>query len=215
MRLLKSCFLTALLVLLTFNCIAQRITTAKVYAHLALGDGVSIPVFEAENMQVIAFRWPAIALKYQYDDNHYKEFELTNLVFQRRPDFETDTRFSIGFRYEYGKRLSKKESAPIVLSAGGALRAAYAWEQLNESNILGYAAESQFYSLSFAFTPHLEYKLRPHLVFDFSPYMELANATTRLEYVYDNFIDEEQRGSVDFYFKGLQYFLRFGVGWRF
>ncbi len=208
-------FFFAIMLLLTNVSAAQRIITAKLYSHLAISDGVSIPVFEEKNNKVIAFRWLAPAIKYQYDNNSYKELELTNLVLQRRPDIETETRFSIGLRYEYGKRLSKKENAPMIFSVGGSVRTFYALEQLNESNILGLVVENQFYGLSLAFTPHLEYRLTNHLVFDFSPYIELVNGTTRLEYVYDEFIDEEQRGSVDFYLKSFQSFFRFGVGWRF
>lgn len=206
-----------LAILLFFQAegIAQKTKTIKVYGNFALNNGVTIPVFEAQNNRVISFRWPSFAIKYQYENNRYTEWEMTNLVFQKAPDSETDTRFSIGLRFEHGTRMTKSTKAPLTISAGGSIRTYFGLEQLNETNILGLATENKFYGLSLAFTPHFEYRLTKKLTFDFSPYIELANGSARLEYVYDEFIDEDQRGSVDFYFRGFQTMLRVGLGWRF
>lgn len=205
----------ALLLCFLANCLAQRIVSAKLYGHLALNDGISIPVFEEPSGQILRYKWLAPAIRFQYDNNRYNEWELTDLVFQKAPDSETDTRLSIGLRYETGIRLTKNAAAPLEISLGGSLRGFTALEQLNDTNILGLAAENTFYGLSLAITPHLQFRLTPNLVFNFSPYVELANGTVRLEYVYDEFIDEDQRGSVDFYFRGFQSILRFGLGWKF
>lgn len=196
-------------------CVAQKIVTVKLYGHLAVNNGVTIPIFEENTNQVVSFRWPAVAINYLDKNRRYNEWELTNLLIQRSPDSETDTRFSIGGRFEHGIRLSKRENAALAISAGGSIRAFYALEQLNANNILGLAAENEFFGLSLAFTPHLEYRITKNLVFDFSPYLEIANGTARLEYVYDEFIDEDQRGSIDFYFQGFQTLFRFGLGWKF
>lgn len=189
--------------------------TLKLYSLFALDGALAIPVIEENSTDLFTFRWFSPAVLIPRNKGHYDEIELTDLRYQRAPDFETDTKFSIGLRYEHGKRFNKNGNSSMSFRAGPSLRSYFGLELLNDSNILGYAVENQVYGLALAINPHVTYRIYKNLIFDFSPYCEVANFTTRLEYVYDPFIDEEQRQSVDFYFDGLTIFLRAGIGWQF
>ncbi len=211
------CNIISLLFSLLFlpNSSAQRIVTAKLYSHLAINGGVTIPGFENSNKEIVRFKWVAPSIRFQYDNNRYREWELTDLTIERAPNDETDTRFSIGLRYEYGTRVTKSVQAPLVLSLGGSLRMFGAIEQLNDRNVLGLAVENEFLGLSIAFTPHVTYRIKKHLIFDFCPYAEIINCTIQKEYVYDEFLEEDQRESLDSRFGFFQTILRLGVGWEF
>lgn len=195
---------------------AQRITSLKAYGNMAIGKSVSIPYFEEENRNAfLKFTWASIAVKYQYDSGRFREFELTNLELQRRPNEDTDTRFSVGFRYKYGKMLTKSVNAPLTLSIGASIRSAYALEQLNGLNIIGIPSQNEYYSLALGLHPHLEFLIKKHVIVELCPNVDIGNFTARSEYVYDEFIEEEQRSSIDFYFKAFQFFASIGAGWRF
>ncbi|MBI1225670.1 MAG: hypothetical protein GC192_10580 [Bacteroidetes bacterium] len=195
---------------------AQRIVTAKLYSNFGLNSGLTIPYFEEENGgDIIRYKWLSPAINYQYENNRYREWELTDFLLQIAPDGETDTRFSIGLRYEYGARLVRPSNKLLKINVGGSIRMFGALEQLNSSNIIGLPVENKYYGISMAITPHLEFEITKRLRFELSPYVELVNGTTKLEYVYDEFIDEDQRGSIDFYFKSFQTIFRFGLGWSF
>lgn len=209
---LPNCVLILLLVPLLAN--AQK-PTIKLNSNFALDGAVAIPVIEESAFGVLDFRWFSPAIMIPWKNRHYDEIELTDLFFRRSPDFETDTKFTIGLRYEHGKRFNKNANSNLNFRAGPSLRVYYGLEQLNDFNIIGLPTENQVYGFALSLNPHLEYRMFKRLVFDFSPYCELANIATRLEYVYDSSIEEEQRQSVDFYFDGLKIFLRVGLGWQF
>jgi hypothetical protein len=212
---MKNVIIIAILLAAPIWCIGQTIKSAKMYSYFALYGGISIPYFESNSNEVLAFRWFSPAIRFQHDNGRYKELELTNLIIERAPDIETDTRFSFGFRYEFGKRFTKNADAKLSFAGGLSLRPYFGLIQLNALNPLGIEAENTVLGSSMAILPHLEYRIHRNLIFDFSPICEVANIAVRSEYVYDQFIDEEQRQSLDFYFKSFQLFLRIGVAWEF
>jgi hypothetical protein len=200
---------------LTNPIYAQQKPTIQLNAHIAF-DGARFLLFiDKLSNDLIAFKWLAPSVVFHGENGKYQELELTNLVLQRAPDIETDTRFSMGFRYERGRQIGKDNGGHLVLKAGVSLKSYFGIEQLTAFNPNGLPTENSVFGLSLAIHPHIEYKIYKGLVFDFSPYCDLINGAARIEYVYDEFIDEEQRDSVDFDLIGLQFFLRFGLGWRF
>ncbi len=194
---------------------SQKIRTVKLYSHFAFNGAISVPTIDKEPTGLLAFKWLAPALLIDQTENRYHEFELTDFFLQRAPDEETDTRFSIGFRYERGWRLNKLPAGNTVVRIGLSVKNYYGLEQLNELNPTGWPLENRLYGLSLALNPHVEYRVFRELYFDFSPYCDLLSVAARSEYIYNEFIDVEQRQSIDFYTLSMKFFLRFGLAWRF
>jgi hypothetical protein len=212
-----------LMALLVFNAFylstnpinAQQKPTLQLNAHIAFDGATSILFIDGNSNDLIAFKWLAPSVVFHGKNGKYQELELTNLSLQTAPDDETDTRFSMGIRYERGRQIGKENGGLLVLKAGVSLKSYLGFEQLTALNPNGLPTENSVFGLTLGIHPHLEYKIYKGLVFDFSPYCDLINGAARIEYVFDEFIDEEQRDSVDFDLIGFQFFLRFGLGWKF
>ncbi len=200
---------------LTQPLYAQQKPTFQLNAHIGLDGATSTLFMDGNSNDLITFKWLTPSVVFHRENGKYHELELTNLVLQRAPDVATDTRFSMGIRYERGRQIGKDNGGNLVLKAGVSLKHYLGTEQLNALNPNGLPTENKIFGLTLALHPHIEYKIYKGLVFDFSPYCELINGAARVEVVYDEFLDEEQRDSVDFDLIGLQFFLRFGLGWRF
>ncbi|MCC6725729.1 MAG: hypothetical protein IT258_14565 [Saprospiraceae bacterium] len=194
---------------------SQQNGTVKVYTHLAVNGARGVPIIDQPNASLLQYKWVSPALHIEFDSGRYHEFELTNLLLQTAPTDEVDTRFSFGLKYERGRNFNFKKNGPLRFLTGISCRAYYGMEQLNQSGPNGIPSENNVIGLALAINPHLEYKLFKNLAFDFSPYCEAINFAVRRELVFDEFLVDEQQDSIDFYLLKLQFFLRFGLAWRF
>lgn len=185
----------------------------KLSSHFAFDGSPTIPYFDEGQTGVFDYRWLAPAFSFKNGNKKYDEIELTNLVFQRFPSETVDNKFSMGIRYEHGYYLTKYTEAKAKLCLGFSFRGYGATEQINNLNVRGIEIENRIYGLAISLAPKFHYRLAKPVAIELGPYLDLVNVVTRIEYVYDPFLPEEERRSQDFRAVGMKLFAKIALCW--